>query len=77
MVKIAILQFMFFATLLAFAGVFGESDMTPFFNTRSTRIEQDCHPHYCRFPPDPSTCPPPACELVKFYKIVLNIVARD
>nr|GEV13927.1 RNA-directed DNA polymerase, eukaryota [Tanacetum cinerariifolium] len=45
--------------------VFGESEMPPLFRTRSTRIKPDCTPQNCRWPPDPSTCPPVACEVDK------------
>nr|GEV25876.1 hypothetical protein [Tanacetum cinerariifolium] len=65
MAKIPIFQFTLFATLLAFAGVFGESEMTPLFKTRSTGIKPNCTPQNCRWPPDPSTCPPLACEVDK------------
>nr|GEU30684.1 hypothetical protein [Tanacetum cinerariifolium] len=65
MAKLDIFQFTLFATLLAFIGVFGESKMTPLFKTRSTGIKPDCTPQNCRWPPDPSTCPPLACEVDK------------
>ena len=54
--------FLSLTIVLFLIGVFGESDMTSFFKTRSTTIEEDCHPLNCRLPPDPSTCTPPACE---------------
>ena len=57
--------FQFLTIVLFLIGVFGESDMTQFFKTRSTTIEQGCTPQNCRWPPDPSTCPPLACKVDK------------